>query len=186
MADFKAVVIGGSAGSFAVMSKILAEISPNFSLPIVVCMHRLKYVRAGFVETLSMRSNLPVQEPHDKDPIENGNVYIAPANYHMMVEYDKTFSLSIEAPEFFCRPAVDHTLSSAAKVWRDKCVGIILTGANKDGAHGLKAIADRGGYTIVQDPATADMPVMPEAALQLVQPNAILSPQGIIDFLNSL
>lgn len=186
MADYKAIVIGGSAGSFAVVSKILAGLPDDFPLPIVICMHRLKHIRSGFVESLSAKTKLKVVEPCDKDEIERGHVYLAPANYHLYVEYDNTFSLSVEEPYQFCRPAIDHTLSSAAKSWRNKCVGIILTGANKDGAEGLKAIHDRGGYTIVQDPQTADVPTMPRAALRLIQPNAVLSPQGIIDFLKTL
>lgn len=186
MADYKAIVIGGSAGSYAVVSRILAALPATFPLPIVICMHRLKHVRAGFVEALGDRTPLQVCEPYDKQPIEPGRVYIAPANYHLFIDFDGSASLSIEAPHLFCRPAIDHTLSSAAKAWRNKCVGIILTGANKDGAEGLKDIADRGGYTIVQDPQTADVPTMPRAALRLIQPNAVLSPQGIIDFLKGL
>lgn len=186
MAEYKAVVIGGSAGSFAVVSKILAGLPDDFSLPIIICMHRLKHIRSGFVESLGTKTNLTVVEPFDKDPIERGHVYLAPANYHLFVEFDGTFSLSIEAPHEFCRPAIDHTLASAAKTWRQKCLGIILTGANKDGAEGLKAIYDRGGYTIVQDPATADIPTMPRAAMRLINPHQVLSPQGIIDFLKSI
>ncbi|MBQ2322600.1 MAG: chemotaxis protein CheB [Bacteroidales bacterium] len=184
--QYKAIVIGGSAGSYAVVSKIVAALPPDFPLPVIICMHRLKHVRAGFVEALNDKSQLNVIEPYDKQPVERGNVYVAPANYHLFVEYDATLSLSIEEPHLFCRPAIDHTLSSAAKTWRDKLIGIILTGANKDGAQGLKDIADRGGYTIVQDPATADVPTMPRAALRLLQPSATLPPQGIIDFLKSI
>lgn len=183
--DYKAIVIGGSAGSYAVVSRILASLRADFPLPVVVCMHRLKHVRAGFVESLNDKTPLSVVEPYDKQPIERGFVYVAPANYHLFVEYDSTVSLSIEEPHLFCRPAIDHTLSSAAKTWRNKLIGIILTGANKDGAEGLKDIADRGGYTIIQDPATADVPTMPRAALRLLKPDALLSPQGIIDFLKN-
>lgn len=183
--DFKAIVIGGSAGSYAVVARILASLNADFPLPIIVCMHRLKHIRAGFVEALDDKTPLNVVEPYDKQSIERGFVYIAPANYHLFVEYDNTISLSIEEPHLFCRPAIDHTLTSAAKTWRNKLIGIILTGANKDGAEGFKDIADRGGYTIVQDPESADVPTMPRAALRLLQPNAILPPQGIIDFLKT-
>lgn len=186
MADYRAIVIGGSAGSYAVVSKILASLPADFPVPVVICMHRLKHVRAGFVEALGERSALKVVEPYDKQPIERGYVYVAPANYHMFIDYFGSVSLSIEDQYLFCRPAIDYTLSSAAAAWRAKTVGIILTGANQDGARGLKAIADAGGYTIVQDPATADVPTMPQAALRLLKPDAILSPQGIITFLKSI
>ena len=186
MTDYGIVAIGGSAGSFSVISKILSSIRADFPLPVVICMHRLKHIRSGFVESLSERSKIPVAEPKDKDRIEEGKAYMAPANYHLFVEYDASFSLSVEAPHIFCRPAIDHTLSSAAQAYREKCVGILLTGANNDGAQGLKDIADRGGVTIVQDPASAEVPTMPNAALRLMNPTKVLDPQGIIDFLNSL
>ena len=186
MSDYKAIIIGGSAGSFAVMCKILAGIRPDFPLPIIVSLHRQKHIRSGLAENMAQRSVLPVVEPYDKDYIERGTVYLAPANYHMFVEPDGTLSLSIEPTSCFCRPAIDYTLSSAAQAYRNKCVGIILTGANKDGAEGLKDIADKGGYTIVQDPETADVQTMPRAALRLITPNQILSPEKIIDFLNSI
>ncbi len=186
MADYRAVVIGGSAGSYAVVSKILAALPPDFPVPVVICMHRLKHVRAGFVEALNERTSLNVVEPYDKQPIERGNVYIAPANYHMYIDFFGSVSLSIEDQYLFCRPAIDYTLTSAAKAWRAKTVGIILTGANQDGAKGLKAIADNGGYTIVQDPKTADVPTMPDAALRLLKPNAVLSPLEIINFLKTI
>lgn len=186
MADFRAVVIGGSAGSYAVVSRILAALPVDYPVPVIVCMHRLKHVRAGFIEALNERSNLNVVEPYDKQVIERGNVYVAPANYHMFIDYFGSVSLSVEDQYLFCRPAIDYTLASAAKAWRAKTVGVILTGANQDGAKGLKAIADAGGYTIVQDPKTADVPTMPQAALRLLKPDAILSPQEIITFLKSI
>ena len=134
MADFRAVVIGGSAGSYAVVSRILAALPVDYPVPVIVCMHRLKHVRAGFIEALNERSNLNVVEPYDKQVIERGNVYVAPANYHMFIDYFGSVSLSVEDQYLFCRPAIDYTLASAAKAWRSKTVGVILTGANQDGA----------------------------------------------------
>lgn len=186
MSDYKAVIIGGSAGSFALVLKILSRLSPTFDLPIIICMHRLKHIRSGLVESLNVKSKIKVVEPNDKDKIEHGKAYLAPSNYHMFIEYDGTISLSIEDMNNHSRPSIDYTLSSAAVAYRDKCVGIILTGANKDGAKGLKDIADKKGFTIVQDPATAEVDTMPKSALRVMQPNLILSPDGIIDFLNKL
>jgi two-component system chemotaxis response regulator CheB len=182
----KAVVIGGSAGSFSIVSKILANIKTDFQYPIIICLHRLKHIRSGLLEGLQLKSNLPVVEPFDKEKIEGGKVYLAPSNYHLFVEFDSTISLSTEPVYNHSRPSIDYTLSSASTSFRDKMVGILLTGANRDGAQGLKDIHIKKGYTIVQDPNTCDVQTMPKAALQLFNPDKELSPQGIIDYLNQL
>lgn len=186
MSDYRAVVIGGSAGSFALVLKILSKLRPDFELPIIICMHRLKHIRSGLAENLDLKSNMKVVEPMDKERIEKGKVYLAPSNYHMYVEFDGTISLSIEDVNNQSRPSIDYTLLSAASAYREKCLGIILTGANKDGAKGLKDIADKKGFTIVQDPKTAEVDTMPKSALKIMTPNLILGPEGIIDFLNKL
>ncbi len=186
MSDYKAVGIGGSAGSFGLMVKILSRLNPKFELPIILCMHRLKHIRSGFVESLAVKSKIPVVEPCDKEKIQPGKVYLAPSNYHMFVEFDGTISLSTEDMNHYSRPSIDYTLSSAAMTYREKLVGIILTGANKDGAKGMKDIADKKGYTIVQDPSTAEVDTMPKSALKLMTPDKILKPDEIIDFLNNL
>ncbi|HBG86301.1 MAG TPA: chemotaxis protein CheB [Marinilabiliaceae bacterium] len=185
-ADFKIVVIGGSAGSFSVVSNILAAINPDFKIPIVLSLHRLKHVRSGLVEGLSLKSLIKVVEPNDKDKLMPNTVYLAPANYHLFIELDGTVALSTEEAFNHSRPSIDYTLSSAAYVYREKTLGILLTGANKDGAQGIKDIADKNGYTIVQDPLTADIDTMPKAALRLFTPNEVISPKQIVQFLNSL
>lgn len=184
--DFKAVVIGGSAGSFSVVTKILSRIRPDFKLPIIICLHRLKHIRSGLVEGLNIKSTLEVIEPFDKDKLLPGKVYLAPSNYHMFIEFDSTVSLSIEEPLNHSRPAIDHTFSSAGYAYRNKLLAIILTGANKDGAKGMKNIQDKGGYTIIQDPATCEVDTMPKSALREIKPNEVLSPEKIIEFLNQL
>lgn len=186
MSDYKAVIIGGSAGSFAVVLKMLSKLRADFELPIIICMHRLKHVRSGLAENLDVKSSLKVVEPNDKERIEKGKVYLAPSNYHMFVEFDGTISLSTEEMNNQSRPSIDYTLSSAASAYREKCIGIILTGANKDGAKGLKDIADKKGFTIVQDPKTAEVDTMPKAALKIMKPDMILSPDEITDYLNKL
>jgi two-component system, chemotaxis family, protein-glutamate methylesterase/glutaminase len=184
--SYKAIVIGGSAGSFTVVSKILSKLDPNFQIPIVLCLHRLKHIRSGLVEGLNIKSKIRVVEPFDKEKIKSNVVYLAPANYHLFIEFDGSFSLSTEESYNHSRPSIDYTLSSAGNSLREKCLGILLTGANKDGARGLKDIYDKKGYTIVQDPETCDIKTMPQAALRLFQPNEILTPDQIADFLNSL
>jgi len=183
---FNIVAIGGSAGSFSVVSRILSQIRPDFNIPMVICLHRLKHVRSGLIEGLNFKSNINLVEPYDKQKIEPNTVYIAPANYHLFIEYDRTFSLSTEESLNHSRPAIDHTLSSAAFTYREKALGILLTGANKDGAQGMKEIYEKKGYTIVQDPKTSDVETMPKAALKLFTPDQIMSPTEIINFLNSL
>ena len=183
---YKGIVIGGSAGSFSIVSKILSQINPEFKYPIVICMHRLKHIRSGLVEGLNLKSNLPVVEPYDKDKLEAGKVYLAPSNYHLFVEYDSSFCLSTEEPLNHSRPAIDHTFFSAASSFREKMVGILLTGANKDGARGMFEVYNKKGYTIIQDPKTCDVDTMTRSALQLFKPDEVLSPEEIINFLNSL
>lgn len=184
--EFRLIVMGGSAGSFSVVSKILSQLKPDFKIPIVLSLHRLKHVRSGLVESLGYKSVLKIAEPNDKEKIYPGTAYLAPSNYHLFVEFDGTFSLSTEEAFNHSRPSIDYTLSSAAYAYREKTLGILLTGANKDGAAGLKDISDHKGYTIVQDPATCDIDTMPLSAMRLFQPDQILSPDKIVEFLNHL
>lgn len=183
---FKVVVIGGSAGSFQVVTKILNEIRPDFELPIIMCMHRLKHVRNGFVEALSIKSKLPIIEPRDKEQIKKGTVYLAPSNYHLSVELAHYFALSTEEMVNNSRPAIDITIDSTSYVYRNKTLGILLSGANKDGAWGMKRVVDRGGYTIVQDPDECTINTMPTAALAITPIHEVLKTNQIINFLNSL
>ncbi len=184
--SYQAVVIGGSAGSFQGIVKILENIDPEFPLPIILSLHRLKHVRHGFVEALSIKSNKLVIEPYDKENIRKGTVYLAPANYHMSVELGKYFSLTTEEMMNNSRPAIDITLCTTAFAYRSKLVGILLSGANKDGGYGMKCIADKGGLTIVQDPDECMIDTMPKAALSMTNIDHVLKIQEIIDFLNEL
>lgn len=183
---FKAVVIGGSAGSFQVITRILSEIDPNFDLPIIMALHRLKHVRNGFVEALSIKSKKKIIEPEDKEIIKKGLVYLAPANYHLCVEIGNYFSLSTEEMVNNSRPSIDITIDTASYVYKQKIIGILLSGANKDGAMGMKKLKERGGYAIVQDPEECTIRTMPEAALKLTPVDQILKTTQIIDFLNKL
>ncbi|MGQ1890210.1 chemotaxis protein CheB [Thermophagus sp. OGC60D27] len=183
---FKVVVIGGSAGSFSVVSRMLSQLDPAFPYPIVLCLHRLKHVRSGLVEGLNMKSNIPVVEPYDKDKLQSGVAMLAPSNYHLFVEFDSTISLSTEEVNNHSRPSIDYAFSSAAYAFREKTLGIILTGANKDGAKGMKCIHEKKGYTIVQDPSTCEVDTMPRSALKLFSPNQVLKPEEIVSLLNRL
>jgi two-component system, chemotaxis family, protein-glutamate methylesterase/glutaminase len=183
---FRAVVIGGSAGSFQGIIKILSQIPADFPLPVIAALHRLKHVRHGFVEAVSLKSLLPIVEPDDKEFIRKGTVYLAPSNYHLSVESGNYFSLSTEEMVHNSRPSIDITLTSAANLYRNKLVGILLSGANRDGGMGMKNIKDRGGVTIVQKPAECMIDTMPKAAMALTTIDYCLGIDEVIDFLKEL
>lgn len=184
--SYKAVVIGGSAGSFQGVVKILSQLPQGFPLPIIMCLHRLKHVRNGFVEALSIKSVVQVTEPNDKENIKKGSVYLAPANYHMSIELGNHFALSTEEMVNNSRPAIDITLSTAGFVYKEKLVGILLSGANRDGAAGMKAIHEKGGLTIVQDPSECMIDTMPRAALAATTIDYVMKTDQIIDFFKEL
>lgn len=184
--SFKAVVIGGSAGSFQGMVKILSQLPKGFPLPIIMCLHRLKHVRNGFVEALSIKSVVQVTEPYDKENIKKGGVYLAPANYHMSIELGNHFALSTEEMINNSRPAIDITLASSGFVYKDKLIGILLSGANRDGAVGMKAIHEKGGLTIVQEPSECMIDTMPKAALAVTQIDHVLKIDQIVEFFKEL
>lgn len=179
----KIILIGGSAGSFSVVTQILTELPKNFRIPIVLCLHRLKHVRSGFAEALSLKSANPVIEPYDKDRIEEGKIYIAPANYHLYIEAHKHFALSTEESINHSRPSIDVTFVSAASVYKEDVIGIILSGANNDGAYGIKRVKDFGGFTIVQNPEECQVSTMPVSAIRIMKPDCVFSSNEIIKYL---
>jgi len=184
--NYKAVIIGGSAGSFQIVTRILNSLSSGFPVPVLLCLHRLKHVRSGFVEALSLKANIPVNEPYDKEQLKAGQAYLAPANYHMFLELANRIALSADEPVNHSRPSIDLSFITAANAYRDKLIGIILSGANRDGAFGLKKVADNGGVTIVQDPTESEVKTMPESALQLTKVDYVYSTDQIIKFLQKL
>ena len=182
----KTVIIGGSAGSFQVITKILSSLPKNFPYPILLCLHRLKHVRSGFVEALSLKSNIKIIEPDDKTKIKPGIAYLAPSNYHMYVELGDRIALSTEGPVNHSRPSIDLSFITAAYAHRSKLVGIILSGANKDGAYGLKVVKENQGITIVQDPKECQVRTMTEASLAITKVDYVFSTLEIINFLKKL
>ncbi len=184
--NYKAVIIGGSAGSFQVVTKILNMLPINFPIPVLLCLHRLKHVRSGFVEALALKSNIEVLEPFDKEQLKPGKAYLAPANYHMYVELSNRIALSTEEAVNHSRPSIDLSFITAANSYRHKLIGIILSGANRDGAMGLKKVADNGGVTIVQDPNESEVKTMPNSALENAKVNYTYTSDQIIKFLLKL
>ena len=182
----KIVVIGGSAGSFNIVRKILSNLPQDYSIPVVLCLHRLKEYRNGFVESLNFGKGLKVTEPLDKDPVKAGNAYLSPANYHLLVECTRTFALSTEEEVNFSRPSLDLTFETVARSYRDGVTAILLSGANKDGAKGIHFCHREGAFTIIQDPDEALFRAMPQEALRIFKPDKVWKTQEIIDYLKVL
>lgn len=170
-----AVVIGGSAGGLDALLRILSGLPAGYSLPLVALLHLPSDGDSRLAEVLGARVAIPVREAADKERIEAGTLYVASGGYHLLVEQDHSFALSCEAPVHYSRPSIDVLMESAADAWGPRLAGILLTGANDDGADGLARIGERGGMTVVQDPAEAAIPTMPRAAIERRAPDLILS-----------
>lgn len=179
------VVVGTSWGGLAALRTLVGGLPEEFSMAVVLVQHRHKDSDHLLRVLLQERTALPVCEVEDKMPLEHGRVYVAPPDYHTLVEPGH-FSLSTEAPVRYSRPSIDVTFSSAADSYAHRVVGVILTGANADGADGLRRISDRGGMALVQDPATAESPPMPAAAVLAVPRARVMPLAGIIDFIGTL
>ena len=167
---YEIIVVGTSWGGLSALTQLIGDLPSSFGIPIVVVQHRHRESGHFLATILQDRSSLCVCEVEDKAPIAPANVYIAPADYHLLVE-PGFFSLSTDEPVRYSRPSIDVTFVSAADTYGARAVGVVLTGANGDGSRGLKRIVDRGGLAFVQSPATAESPTMPAAALRCV-PNA--------------
>lgn len=183
---YRIVVIGGSAGSFPVVSRLLELLPPNYRLPLALVLHRLKEKREGFKEALEIKSVLPVAEPEDKAPITPGVAHVAPANYHLLVEPPDRFALATTELVQYSRPSIDVLFESAADVFGPAAVGILLSGANRDGAQGLWRLRQKGALTLVQDPGEAGIPTMPEAAIQAGAAEYVLTTAALADVLKAL
>ena len=180
---YEAIVIGVSAGGLAVLTVILQVLPADYPLPLIVTQHRSKEERDLLEEVLQARCAIRIRQADEKEAIAGGAVYLAPADYHLLIEEDRTFSLSSDAPVNFSRPSIDLLFETAAEVYGEKLVGIILTGASRDGAAGIKTIRDKGGFTIAQDPARAPFPLMPRAAIDTGSVQSILAPEEIGEYL---
>jgi two-component system, chemotaxis family, protein-glutamate methylesterase/glutaminase len=175
------IVIGASAGAIDTLGKILPRLPADYPLPILIVIHLPPDKESVLPELFQKKTPLTVKEAEDKEPILPGTVYFAPADYHFLVEKNKILSLSSEEPVLFSRPSIDVMFEAAADSYREYLIGIILTGANQDGAKGLKRIKEYGGLAIVQDPATAYAPDMPHHALRSVPDALCLNVDEIVD-----
>lgn len=184
--DFKAIVIGASAGGLEALRTILTSLDKGFSIPILIVQHISAHSDNYITIHLDSLCHVHVKEADEKEKIEGGKVYFAPPNFHMMIEDDHTISFSIDHKVNYARPSVDVLFETAAYTLGDHLIGVVLTGANHDGAEGLKTIKEYGGLTIVQDPKTAESKAMPLAAKETAEPHYIYSLKEIADLLNKI
>lgn len=186
MNSIEAVVIGLSAGGMNAIGEVISGLKPTQKIPIIVVQHLHRDQTEYYVEYFQNQTNLKVSNVKDKGELLPGNIYFAPPDYHILLDDKKTFSLCYDEKVNFSRPSIDLLFESAAEVFGSNLVGIIMTGANSDGAKGLHKIKAFGGLTIVQSPETSEFSAMPEAAINLFSPDYILSIKEIIRFLNNL
>lgn len=175
----EAIVIGASAGGVEALLSILSPLREGFVLPIIVVLHLPDERRSHLAEVFDRRVAMRVVEAHDKTVIEPGTLYFATPGYHLSVELDRSFSLSLEDRVHYSRPAIDFLFESAADAYGPALAAVLLTGANRDGASGMARVKGLGGLTIVQDPEEAQVATMPRAALASHQPDHILPIRGI-------
>lgn len=179
---YNLIIIGASLGGLKAMITIIEKLPKDFPLPIVIIQHREKDSDETLATLLNEKSYIKVIEPDDKDELLSGKIYLAPPDYHLLFE-ENYISLSSDAHVNYSRPSIDVSFESAADIYGDKVIGIILTGANKDGAKGLQAIKKSGGFTIIQDPDTAEASVMPLAAIELTKADMVLPLDEIGEYL---
>jgi two-component system chemotaxis response regulator CheB len=178
MTKTSVIVIGASWGGLAALTRVISELPADFDVPVAIVQHRSRHADNLLAGLLQDASALSVVDVEDKEPLLPGGVYIAPANYHMLID-NGHLSLTTDPMVRFSRPSIDVTFMSAADTYPDSTIGVILTGANDDGARGLRHIVDRGGRAVVQDPATAESPVMPHAAQRSVPEASVVPLTGI-------
>lgn len=179
------IVVGASWGGLEALTTLVHGLPAGFPVPVVVIQHRGHDSQALLADLLQDRTRLRVSEPDDKEPLLPGHVYVAPADYHLLVD-DGYLALEMDAPVRYSRPSIDVTFSSAADTFGRRAIGVVLTGANADGSRGLRCIADNGGTAIVQDPESAEMPVMPRAARLAVPEATVLPLERIAPHLRAL
>jgi len=160
------LLLGGSAGSFKLIYNIVKNFGADLNKTVIIVIHRKKNFFSDIEKLFGDSSQMIFREIMDKDKVRKNNIYIAPANYHTLIEKEKTFSLDVSEAIWYSKPSIDVTFESAAEVYKDACTAILFSGANEDGAQGLLKLRKYGALTIVQDPEEAEMPQMPLAAIQ--------------------
>lgn len=186
LTKYSLVAIGGSAGSLEVVLKIVAQLPPQMTATVVLIMHRKSATDSILVNILSTRTTLPVKEVEDKETLLPGTIYIAPPDYHLLVEDKENFSLDSSEKVHYSRPSIDVTFESVAEIFGAGAIGILLSGANADGAAGLLTIKKGGGLTIVQEPASAEVGFMPQQAVILGAANVVIHTEALPSYVRTL
>lgn len=186
ISDCKVVIIGGSAGSLNALMQILPDLKPLNGFAIVIVLHRKSTDDQTLEELIALKATIPVKLVEDKVPVEPGFIYIAPSNYHLLFERNNALSLDISEKINYSRPSIDVSFESAAEIYGDALVGILLSGSNTDGTVGLKAIKAAGGTVIVQNPTVAEMPFMPHNAILNTDPDLVLDNQEIFACISAI
>ena len=179
---YEIVVVGASLGGLNALKVLLRGLPAQFPLPVAIVQHQGPGTGGRLAQLLQTYANLPVVEPDDKEAIVPGRVYLAPAGYHLLVE-PGSFALSTAAPESYARPSIDVLFESAAESYGEKVIGVALTSSSRDGARGMARIKERGGLALVQDPATAESPVLPNAVLASTKVDRVLPLRKLAAFL---
>ncbi|MGE0567231.1 MAG: chemotaxis protein CheB [Bacteroidia bacterium] len=177
------IIIGGSAGSVGVLMKILPKIPESYPIPIVVVVHRMAQEDNLLESLLKSKCSINIIEAEDKMHLAPSAVYMAPPDFHLLFEKDRTIALDYSEKVNYTRPSIDITMQSASDVYGNKVTGILLTGSNQDGAIGMKKIAENGGSTIIQSPESSEIKTMPESAEKLSKIDHVLNPDEILDYL---
>ncbi|MCK5893219.1 MAG: chemotaxis protein CheB [Endozoicomonadaceae bacterium] len=183
---FSAVVIGASAGGIEALDILFSALNKDFSVPVFVVKHIDAGVNNGIIDYLSKSSALPISFSDDQELVENGHIYMAPPGYHMLIEDDHSISLSVDRKITYSRPSIDVLFESAADAFSSRLIGVVLTGANRDGSAGAQRIKQRGGVVLVQEPTTAEYDVMPKAAIADADVDGVMDLLALADRLTEL
>lgn len=179
------LLLGGSAGSFKLIFEIVKSLPADLNKTVIVIMHRKKNIPGGIEKLFIENSRMSVREISDKDKINKNTIYIAPANYHTLIEKGGYFGLDVSEAIWYSKPSIDITFESAAEMYGARCVALLLSGANQDGAQGLLKLKNVGALTIAQHPEDAEMPEMPETAININASDFVLRNQEIFVLLKS-
>jgi len=179
------LLLGGSAGSFNIIFRVVRNLSADLNKAVIIVLHRKKNFFSEIEKLFAENSRILLKEITDKEQIRPNTIYVAPANYHTLVEKQKCFSLDVSEAVWFSKPSIDVTFESAAEIYKDRCTAILFSGANQDGAEGLLTLRNYGALTIVQDPDDAEMPQMPAAAISIDAAEYVLNANEIFELLKS-
>lgn len=186
MIKCKSLVIGGSAGSLDVLIKVLPHVRVDLAFAIIIVIHRKQGSDSLLAELLAAKTSMPVKDIEEKEEIKDGTIYLAPSDYHLLIERDGTFSLDYSEKVNYSRPSIDVTFQSAAEVYADGLVCLLLSGSNADGVNGLNMVKAYGGEIVVQDPSSAQVSYMPEQAILRTAVDRVLKIEEMASYINSL